>query len=67
MGISVRRVMTDGAWAYTHNRAFAALLAERGIRHIVTRPYTPRTNGKVCVSGWCCRPVGRRGSPRLLV
>ncbi len=39
--------MTDGAWNYTHNRALAALLADRGIRHIVTPPYTPRWNGKV--------------------
>jgi transposase InsO family protein len=46
-GISVRRVMTDGAWTYTHNRALRALLAERGIRHIITPPYTPRWNGKI--------------------
>ena len=46
-GVSSRRVMTDGAWNYTHNRALRALLTERGIRHIVTPPYTPRWNGKV--------------------
>ena len=46
-GIGVGRVMTDGAWTYTHNRGLRALLAERGIRHIVTPPYTPRWNGKV--------------------
>ena len=46
-GITARRVMTDGAWNYTHNRALRELLAERGIRHIVTPPYTPRWNGKV--------------------
>ena len=45
--ISARRVMTDGAWNYTHNRALRALLIERGIHHIVTPPYTPRWNGKV--------------------
>jgi transposase InsO family protein len=45
--ISARRLMTDGAWSYTHNRALRALLDERGIRHIVTPPYTPRWNGKV--------------------
>ena len=39
--------MTDGAWNYTHNHALRALLSERGIRHIVTPPYTPRWNGKV--------------------
>ena len=46
-GITTQRVMTDGAWSYTHNNALRALLARRGIRHIVTPPYTPRWNGKV--------------------
>ena len=46
-GVTCRRAMTDGAWNYTHNRALRALLTERGIRHIVTPPYTPRWNGKV--------------------
>jgi transposase InsO family protein len=46
-GISALRVMTDGAWSYTHNRSLRHLLTERGIRHIVTPPYTPRWNGKV--------------------
>jgi len=46
-GISVRRLMTDNAWAYTRGRAFRELLATRGIRHLTTKPYRPRTNGKV--------------------
>ena len=46
-GIEARRVMTDNAWAYTKGRAFAELLARRGIRHLRTKPYRPRTNGKV--------------------
>jgi transposase InsO family protein len=46
-GVLARRVMTDGAWNYTRNRALRELLAQRGIRHIVTPPYTPRWNGKV--------------------
>jgi transposase InsO family protein len=46
-GISVRRVMTDGAMAYRCNRELRALFAHHGIRHIVTPPYTPRWNGKV--------------------
>ena len=46
-GITVRRVMTDGAWSYTHNRSLRELLQARGIRHIITPPYTPRWNGKV--------------------
>ena len=46
-GHHARRLMTDGAMSYRHNRALRALLAERGIRHIITPPYTPRWNGKV--------------------
>jgi len=46
-GIQTRRVMTDGAWSYTHNRSLRALLVDREIAHIVTPPYTPRWNGKV--------------------
>jgi transposase InsO family protein len=46
-GITVRRIMTDGAWSYRHNRTLGELLAARGIRHIITPPYTPRINGKV--------------------
>jgi transposase InsO family protein len=46
-GITARRLMTDGAWAYTHNLGLRELLADAGIRHIVTPPYTPRWNGKV--------------------
>ena len=46
-GIRARRLLTDNAWTYTRNRALAELLARRGIAHKLTRPYTPRTNGKV--------------------
>ena len=59
--------MTDGAWSSTHNRALRELFTEHEIRHIVTPPYTPRWNGKVCVLASGCRPVGRRGSPRPAV
>jgi transposase InsO family protein len=44
-GIRVARVMTDNGAAY-RSRLFAAALAEHGVRHLRTRPYTPRTNGK---------------------
>jgi len=47
LGICAERVMTDNAWAYTHNRSLGRLLRSRQITHIRTRPYTPRTNGKV--------------------
>ena len=46
-GITCRRVMTDGAWSYTHNNSLRELLTRHGIRHIITPPYTPRWNGKV--------------------
>jgi transposase InsO family protein len=46
-GIHTQRLMTDGAWTYTHNRTLQALLADRGIHHIITPPYTPRWNGKI--------------------
>lgn len=46
-GITARRVMTDNAWTYVHNRSLRELLAEHGIHHIRTRPYRPQTNGKV--------------------
>jgi transposase InsO family protein len=46
-GIVCERLMTDNAFAYVHNRSLRELLAGRAIRHIRTRPYTPRTNGKV--------------------
>ncbi len=44
-GVHVERVMTDNGSAYV-SRAFAALCARAGLRHLRTRPYTPRTNGK---------------------
>ena len=46
-GITARRLMTDNAFTYTKNRSLRELLAERGIRHLTTQPYRPRTNGKV--------------------
>jgi transposase InsO family protein len=44
-GIQVRRVMTDNGSAY-RSRRFAKALRLLGLRHIFTRPYTPKTNGK---------------------
>ena len=37
--------MTDNGAAYIAT-AFAATCARLGLRHLRTRPYTPRTNGK---------------------
>jgi len=44
-GIRVRRVLTDNAPCY-YSRLFATACRQLGIRHLRTRPYTPRTNGK---------------------
>jgi transposase InsO family protein len=46
-GIQPRRIMTDNAWAYTRNQSLRRLLQHHAIRHILIRPHTPRTNGKV--------------------
>jgi transposase InsO family protein len=44
-GIKVERVMTDNGSGYV-SRDFAVAVAQMRARHIRTRPYTPRTNGK---------------------
>jgi transposase InsO family protein len=44
-GIRAQRVMTDNGSGYIAN-AFADICRELGLRHLRTRPYTPRTNGK---------------------
>ena len=44
-GVRVERVMTDNGSAYV-SRAFRAACAQLTLRHLRTRPYTPRTNGK---------------------
>jgi len=45
LGIKVERVMTDNGSCYK-SRAFARTCKQLGIRHIRTKPYTPKTNGK---------------------
>jgi transposase InsO family protein len=65
-GIEVERLLTDNGSAYrstVHALACRAL----GLRHLRTRPYRPRTNGKACVLASGCRPAGRRGCPRPVV
>lgn len=44
-GVRIERVMTDNGSGYV-SKDFAAALAVVRARHIRTRPYTPRTNGK---------------------
>ena len=46
-GIVAKRLMTDNGFSYVKNRSLRELLARKGIRHLTTQPYRPRTNGKV--------------------
>jgi transposase InsO family protein len=45
MGITVERVLSDNGACY-RSRVHAEACAELGMRHLFTRPYRPRTNGK---------------------
>jgi DNA-binding transcriptional ArsR family regulator len=45
MGITVERVLSDNGACY-RSRAHAQACAELDMRHLFTRPYRPRTNGK---------------------
>ena len=45
LGVTVARVMTDNGSGY-RSRAFAETCAQLRLKHIFTKPYTPRTNGK---------------------
>ena len=44
-GTPIQRILTDNGAGY-RSHAFRDLLRQHHIRHIRTRPYTPRTNGK---------------------
>ena len=45
LGITVLRVMTDNGSCY-RSRAFARACRRLELKHVRTKPYTPRTNGK---------------------
>jgi transposase InsO family protein len=45
--ITPRRLQTDNAFVYVHNRSLRELLAARGIQHRRIPPRTPKRNGKV--------------------
>lgn len=57
LGIRVERVMTDNGSCY-RSRAFARACTALGLKHIRTRPYSPKTNGKAerfiqsCLREW---------------
>ena len=45
LGVKIERVMTDNGSCYL-SRAFGQACKTLGLKHIRTRPYTPKTNGK---------------------
>ncbi|MER9676937.1 IS481 family transposase [Mesorhizobium sp. M0208] len=45
LGIPVARVMTDNGPCY-RSEAFAKACRDLGLKHVRTKPYTPKTNGK---------------------
>jgi transposase InsO family protein len=45
LGVRIERVMTDNGTGY-RSKVFRAACIELGLRHVRTKPYTPKTNGK---------------------
>jgi transposase InsO family protein len=45
LGVKIERVMTDNGSCY-RSRDFGRACKRLGLKHILTRPYTPKTNGK---------------------
>ena len=45
LGVGIERVMTDNGSCY-RSKAFARTCKMLGLKHIRTKPYTPKTNGK---------------------
>jgi hypothetical protein len=58
-GITPKRLMSDNAFVYRRNRSLRELLARAGVQHLLIPIRRPQVNGKVCVSGSGCRPLGR--------
>lgn len=70
-GVITERVMTDNARNYRTSRLFQDALADAGIRHLLTRPYRPQTNGKAerfnqtLINEWAYDQPYRTNSQRL--
>jgi transposase InsO family protein len=47
LGIEPKRLLSDNAFVYRHNRSLRELLQTRRIEHRFIRPRRPQTNGKV--------------------
>jgi transposase InsO family protein len=69
LGIKVERVMTDNGSCYK-SFAFRKLCKRLGLKHIRTRPYTPKTNGKAerfiqtCLREWAYAQAYQRSRER---
>jgi len=46
-GVTIRELMTDNHWSYTHSNDLARQLAELGAKHRLIKPHCPWQNGKV--------------------
>ena len=68
-GVRIERVMTDNALAY-RSHAYRGVLGGLRARHLRTRPYRPRTNGKAeryiqtCLREWAYRRPYRTSAAR---
>ena len=68
-GVTMQRIMTDNGSGY-RSKLFRRVVQARGARHIFTRPYTPRTNGKAerfiqtCKRDWAYARPYRRSQAR---
>ncbi len=69
LGITIRRAMTDNGACYK-SKAFASACKELGIKHVRTKPYTPRTNGKAerfiktAINEWAYAPLYQTSEQR---
>ena len=59
--VTIQRVLTDNAKAYTQSTSFQEMAAALGTRRKRTCPYRPQTNGKVERSTRPCSMSGRMG------
>jgi transposase InsO family protein len=71
LGIRVQRVMTDNGNPYL-SKHFKITCSELGVRHLRTKPYTPRTNGKAerfiqtCLREWAYAEAYTSSSQRTI-
>jgi transposase InsO family protein len=67
-GVRVERLMTDNGSAYRSSMHAIACCAQGIIKHIRTRPYRPRTNGRAerfirsLLSGWAYGAIHRNSA-----